>query len=156
MCDMCNPKMYDREVYYNSEDDSWYFDIETGEWSDYNDDFIHIQRQINYCPYCGRRLRCKNEKNEIHTETYDDGTFVPNPSNCHLSYINYNAWTGDEMIMCRQNYKHCPVVNGSKCPYIPTDDLDCIIDAFNAIPEIYPIRTQEVEDIIIRNPNRKD
>lgn len=72
MCDMCNPKMYDREVYYNSTDDAWYLDIETGEWSDYNDDFIHIQRQINYCPYCGRRLYCKNEKNEIHTECYDD------------------------------------------------------------------------------------
>ena len=31
MCDYCNPKMYDCEVYYNSTDDAWYFDIETGE-----------------------------------------------------------------------------------------------------------------------------
>lgn len=122
MCDCCNPKMYDHEVYYNPTDDAWYFDIETGEWSDYNDDFIHVQRQINYCPYCGRHLRCKDEKNEIHTETYDtDATFVPNPTNCGMSYLNYNAWTGDEMTMCRQNYHHCPVAEkDEKCPFIPT------------------------------------
>lgn len=65
MCDYCNPKMYDREVYYDATSDTWFLDIETGEWSDYNDDFVHIHRQINYCPYCGRRLRCKNEKNEV-------------------------------------------------------------------------------------------
>lgn len=35
--------------------------------------------------------------------------FIPNPSNCHLSYINYNAWTGDEMKMCGQTLNHCPV-----------------------------------------------
>ena len=68
MCDYCNPKMYDREVYYDATSDTWFLDIETREWSDYNDDFVHIKRQINYCPYCGRRLRCKNEKNEVYIE----------------------------------------------------------------------------------------
>ena len=88
MCDYCNPKMYDCEVYYNPTDNAWYFDIETGEWSDYDDDFIHIKRQINYCPYCGRRLRCKNEKNEIHLDNYDTDTpFVPNPTNCGMNYF---------------------------------------------------------------------
>lgn len=82
MCDCCNPKMYDHEVYYNPTDDAWYFDIETGEWSDYDDDFIHIQRQINYCPYCGRRLRCKDKKNEVQTDDYGpDSPFIPNPTN---------------------------------------------------------------------------
>lgn len=47
--------------------------------------------------------------------------FIPNPSNCHLSYINYNAWTGDKMTMCRQTLSHCPVAEkNEKCPYIPT------------------------------------
>ena len=78
MCDYCNPKMYDREVYYDTTSDTWFLDIETGEWSDYNDDFIHIHRQINYCPYCGRRLRCKNEKNEVQLDGYDtDSPFIP-------------------------------------------------------------------------------
>lgn len=56
MCECCDPNSYDREVYYDSNDGKWYFDITTGEWSDSLDDFIHVQRQINYCPYCGRRL----------------------------------------------------------------------------------------------------
>lgn len=122
MCDYCNPKMYDREVYYNSTDDTWYLDIETGEWSDYNDDFIHIHRQINYCPYCGRRLRCKDKKNEIQTDDYGpDSPFIPNPTNCGSSYLNYNAWTGNEMTMCRLDYNHCPVAEkDEKCPFIPT------------------------------------
>ncbi len=47
--------------------------------------------------------------------------FVPNPSNCHLSYTNYNTWTGDEMKMCRQTLNHCPVAErNEKCPIIPT------------------------------------
>lgn len=46
--------------------------------------------------------------------------FVPNPSNCGLSYINYNSWTGAEMIMCGFNYHHCPVADkNEKCPVIP-------------------------------------
>ena len=60
MCDYCNPKMYDREVYYDTTSDIWFLDIETGEWSDYNDD-----------------LRCKNEKNEVQLDGYDtDSPFI--------------------------------------------------------------------------------
>lgn len=33
-----------------------YLDVETMEWDDYNDGFIHIRLDINYCPYCGRKL----------------------------------------------------------------------------------------------------
>lgn len=47
--------------------------------------------------------------------------FIPNPSNCHLSYINYNTWTGDKMTMCGQTLNHCPVAEkNEKYPYIPT------------------------------------
>mgnify|MGYP004514855303 CR=1 FL=1 len=61
VCDCCDPNSYDREVYYDSTDGEWYFDIETGEWNDYLDCFVHVQRQINYCPYCGRHLPEKGE-----------------------------------------------------------------------------------------------
>ena len=58
------------------------------------------------------------------------------------------------------NSETCPMTNNDECPYFTTisqqNDLDCIINAFNAIPETYPIRTQEAKEIIIRNPNRKD
>ena len=47
--------------------------------------------------------------------------FIPNPSNCGLSYINYNSWTGDEMTMCGHNFCHYPVADrNEKCPIIPT------------------------------------
>lgn len=47
--------------------------------------------------------------------------FIPNPSNCGLSYINYNMWTGNEMKMCSQTLNHCPVTDkNEKCPIIPT------------------------------------
>ena len=60
-CDECDPNSYDCEVYYDSTDDKWYFDIETGEWNDYLDCYVHTQREINYCPYCGRHLPQKGE-----------------------------------------------------------------------------------------------
>lgn len=50
----------------------------------------------------------------------------------------------------------CPMAKGGECPYFKQDDFNRIVDAFNAIPNTYPFRTQEVEEIIIRNPNRKD
>ena len=46
---------------------------------------------------------------------------IPNPSNCGLSYINYNSWTGDEMTMCGHNFCHYPVADrNEKCQIIPT------------------------------------
>lgn len=61
---------------------------------------------------------------------------------------------------CLRNSKTCTVVKGGECPYFTTisqqTNLDCIIDAFNAVPEVYPITTQEAREIIIRNPNRKE
>lgn len=34
----------------------WYLDHQTGEWDNYEDDFIHDRIYINYCPFCGERL----------------------------------------------------------------------------------------------------
>lgn len=82
---------------------------------------------------------------------------------CPWSYPTENPWNDRTIWFCSWSLSHsetCPMAKGGECPYFTTmaqqTDLDCIIDAFNAIPETYPIRTQEVEEIIIRNPNRKD
>lgn len=83
--------------------------------------------------------------------------------NCPWSYPTEIPWNDRTIWFCQyslSNGETCPIVKGGECPYFTTmsrqSDLDCIIDAFNAIPETYPIRTQEAREIIIHNPNRKD
>ena len=83
--------------------------------------------------------------------------------NCPWSYPTEMPWNDRTIWFCQyslSNGETCPMAKSGECPYFTTmsrqSDLDCIIDAFNAIPETYPICTQEVEEIIIRNPNRKD
>ena len=83
--------------------------------------------------------------------------------NCPWSYPTEMPWNDRTIWFCQyslSNGETCPMAKGGECPYFTTmsrqSDLNCIIVAFNAIPETYPIRTQEVEEIIIRNPNRKD
>lgn len=83
--------------------------------------------------------------------------------NCPWSYPTEMPWNDRTIWFCQyslSNGETCPMVKGGECPYFTTmsrqSDLDCIIDAFNAIPETYPIRTQEAREIIIHNPNRKD
>ena len=82
---------------------------------------------------------------------------------CPYSYPTENPWNDRTIWFCNwilSNGETCPIAKGCECPYFTTmaqqTDLDCIIDAFNAIPETYPIRTQEAKEIIIHNPNRKD
>ena len=82
---------------------------------------------------------------------------------CPWAYPNDNPWNDHRVWFCQwglSNGETCTVVKGGECPYFTTmsrqTDLDCIIDAFNAIPNTYPFRTQEAREIIIRNPNRKD
>ena len=82
---------------------------------------------------------------------------------CPWSYPTENPWNDHTIWFCQwaqSNGETCPMAKGGECPYFTTmsrqSDLDCIIDAFNAIPNTYPFRTQEAREIIIRNPNRKD
>lgn len=72
---------------------------------------------------------------------------------CPWSYPTENPWNDRTIWFCNWGLSHsetCPMANGCECPYFTTisrqSDLDCIIDAFNAIPETYPIRTQEVKE----------
>lgn len=73
---------------------------------------------------------------------------------CPWAYLNDRRdWSCG---WCLRNSATCAVVKGGECPYFKQDDFNRIVDAFNAIPNTYPFRTQEAREIIIRNPNRKD
>ena len=71
-----------------------------------------------------------------------------------------NPWGTRTIWFCDwalNNGETCPMAKGCECPYFTTmsrqNNLEYIMDAFN---EVHPIRTQEVKEIIIRNPNRKE
>ena len=79
--------------------------------------------------------------------------------NCPWSYPTEDPWNDYTFWFCQfplSNGKTCPMAKGGECAYFKQDDFNRIIDAFNAIPNTYPITTQEAREIIIRNPNRKD
>ena len=54
MCNYCDEDSYECEVFRG--DNGYYLDVETFEWDDYYDENVHIRLDINYCPYCGRKL----------------------------------------------------------------------------------------------------
>lgn len=55
-CNYCDINSDDCE-YFQDFADEWYQDIETQEWDNYDDDYIHIKNYgVRYCQYCGREL----------------------------------------------------------------------------------------------------
>lgn len=56
MCKYCDGNSYESCVWIDPLANKYFWDIETSEWDDYNDDFIYHREYINYCPYCGRKL----------------------------------------------------------------------------------------------------
>lgn len=78
---------------------------------------------------------------------------------CPWSYPTENPWNVYTTWFCQyslSNGETCPMAKGGECPYFKQDDFSRIVDAFNAVPNTYPFRTQEAKEIIFRNPNRKD
>ena len=78
---------------------------------------------------------------------------------CPWSSPIKDPWNDRTIWFCSWGLSHsetCPMAKGCECPYFKQDDFNRIVDAFNAIPNSYPVRTQEAREIIIRNPNRKD
>lgn len=78
---------------------------------------------------------------------------------CPWSYPTEMPWNAYTTWFCQyslSNGETCPMTKGGECPYFKQDDFNRIVDAFNAVPNTYPFRTQEAKEIIIRNPNRKD
>lgn len=45
------------QIFIDSLTCEYYLDIETAIWDDYDDDFYHEKEYINYCPWCGRKLK---------------------------------------------------------------------------------------------------
>ena len=61
MCNRCDYNSPDNQIYVDSLTNEYYLDIETSEWDEYDDGFIHQREYINYCPWCGRKLKKEPE-----------------------------------------------------------------------------------------------
>lgn len=57
MCIYCDYTSNDCEIFIDPLDGEYYLDHETGEWDTYYDGYIHDRIYINYCPWCGRKLK---------------------------------------------------------------------------------------------------
>ena len=56
MCKYCSCDSEDCCIFVDPLDNEWYLNHETGEWDEYNDDFVWDKIYIVYCPFCGRKL----------------------------------------------------------------------------------------------------
>lgn len=53
------------EIWYNRNEDTFVYTIETGEWDDWNDDFYKEEIHVNYCFNCGKSYRIEDLINEM-------------------------------------------------------------------------------------------
>ena len=67
MCNHCDYDSPDNQIYVDPLTNEYYLDIETSEWDEYDDGFVHQKEYIAYCPWCGMKLGGK--KNDTETET---------------------------------------------------------------------------------------
>ena len=56
MCNRCDYNSPDNKIYVDPLTNEYYLDIETSEWDEYDDGFVHQKEYITYCPWCGRKL----------------------------------------------------------------------------------------------------
>lgn len=56
MCNRCDYDSSDNQIYVDPLTNEYYLDIETSEWDEYDDGFVHQREYISYCPWCGRKL----------------------------------------------------------------------------------------------------
>jgi hypothetical protein len=55
MCKYCDYNSNECCIFIDSLDGNYYLDILT--WNAYDDDIAHQRNYINYCPWCGRKLK---------------------------------------------------------------------------------------------------
>lgn len=56
MCKYCDSNSDRCCIWQDSLTNDFYLDIETSEWDEYDDGFVHQREYISYCPYCGKYL----------------------------------------------------------------------------------------------------
>ena len=56
MCEYCDYNSNSNEIFQDGLTGDYYLDIQTSQWDEYSDDYIHDKLFINYCTYCGRKL----------------------------------------------------------------------------------------------------
>lgn len=56
MCRYCDYDSENNRIFIDPLDGEYYFDIETSEWDEYDDGYVHQREYIDYCPWCGRKL----------------------------------------------------------------------------------------------------
>lgn len=56
MCRYCDYNSEYNRIFINPLDGEYYLDIETSEWDEYDDGYVHQREYIDYCPWCGRKL----------------------------------------------------------------------------------------------------
>ena len=59
MCRYCNYNSEDNRIFIDPLDGEYYLDIETSEWDEYDDGYVHQREYIDYWPWCGKKLREK-------------------------------------------------------------------------------------------------
>mgnify|MGYP003312759730 CR=1 FL=1 len=57
MCKFCDCNSNDCCIFSNDFDNKFYLDVETSEWDDYDQGFVHEKIYIDYCPWCGEKLK---------------------------------------------------------------------------------------------------
>ncbi len=57
MCKYCNYDSNECCIFVDPLDKNYYLDIKTSEWDEYDDGFVHQKEYIDYCPWCGRKLK---------------------------------------------------------------------------------------------------
>ena len=50
MCNRCDYDSPDNRIYVDPLTNEYYLDIETSEWDEYDDGFVHQKEYILYCP----------------------------------------------------------------------------------------------------------
>ena len=61
MCNYCEKNSPECCIYFDPFYNEYYLDIETSEWDEYDDGFVHQTEYINYCPWCGRKLNGRKD-----------------------------------------------------------------------------------------------
>lgn len=56
MCKYCDYNSDYCEIFSEPLTNEYYLDVETFEWDEYDDSYIHQKVYINFCPYCGKKL----------------------------------------------------------------------------------------------------